>query len=162
MCMHDHGSHNPKPQLGTCCSFFKGNRKDYGGLWGDLSLARLLKELTRKKRGGSKGRQSSLTTFLGIKDPNVDGKGCGDTALSPTQLEPGLSWSVLAENSMHFLPRRGGGWDCGGPRHPHVTVPPPGNAAVTVAWGKIKGCILPCPTARDGLGAARRHGRGSP
>ena len=34
--------------------------------------------------------------------------------------------------------RRGGGRGCGGPCHPHVTVPPPANAAVTMPRGRIK------------------------
>jgi len=42
--------------------------------------------------------------------------------------------------------RRGGGWGCTvGAHHPHVRVPPPGNAAVTMAQGRIKGSSLLFP-----------------
>jgi len=84
-------------------------------------------------------REAVLSAFGGMKDPNVDGKGCGDTALSPTQLKPGLSWSVPAENSMHLLLQRGGGQGCTwGLCHPPVTVPPPSHAEVTTARSRIK------------------------
>ena len=33
----------------------------------------------------------------------------------------------------------------GGPCHPHVTVPPPGNAAVAMARGRIQGSRLLVP-----------------
>jgi len=45
-----------------------------------------------------------------------------------------------------------GGAAQGGPRHPHVTVPPPGNAAVTMAQGRIKGSslLVPLPELAQG------------
>ena len=44
--------------------------------------------------------------------------------------------------------RRGGGRGCAwGPRHPRVTVPAPGKAAVTMPRGRIKGGIVPCAAA---------------
>ena len=65
---------------------------------------------------------------------------------------PGHGDCLGASTPKAFVPRMLGGAAQGGPRHPQVTVPPPGNAAVAMARGRIQGSrlLVPLPELAQG------------
>ena len=137
---------------------------DRGALWAAGLVSAMAGEKSKSTRGvlGSRvaedasGTASSWAQGMGSKgrDSPLGLLGTG-TASGPAPQRPSSEgcWMEGQWAGLHMA---------GGPRHPRVTVPAPGNAAVTMARGRIKGSILPCPTARADLAAAWRHARGSP
>ena len=55
---------------------------------------------------------------------------------------PGYGDCLRASTPKAFFRRMLGGGAVGGAHHPCVTVPPPGNAVVTMTQGRIKGSSL--------------------
>lgn len=88
------------------------------------------------------GMHSSSAQCMATKDRDSPPGLLSTGTASGTAIQKPFSKGCWMERRWAGLWRQG----CGGPHHSHDTVPPPGNAAVTMPQGRIRGGILPCPT----------------